>query len=49
MRAIAGMVLGLILEYIMGDKTLEAHWDELPDVLTNMLLDGLWSDHTHSK
>ena len=44
MRALSGMVLGLILEYIMGDKTLEAKWDELPDFLTNMILDGLGSD-----
>jgi hypothetical protein len=43
MRAISGMVLGLILEHIMGDKTLEAKWDELPDVLTDMILDGLIS------
>lgn len=49
MRAISGMMLGLILEYIMGDKVLESHWDELPDILTNMLLDGLGSDQTHSK
>lgn len=46
MRAISGMVVGLILEYIMGDKTLEAKWDELPDVLTNMILDGLESDES---
>ena len=44
MRAISGMVLGLILEHIMGDKTLEAKWDELPDFLTDMILDGLGSD-----
>jgi AcrR family transcriptional regulator len=44
MRAISGMVLGLILEHIMGDKTLEAKWDELPDVLTDMILDGLGSE-----
>lgn len=43
MRALSGMVLGLILEYIMGDKTLEAKWDELPDFLTDMILDGLVS------
>jgi hypothetical protein len=34
-------VLGLIMEYIMGDRTLEAQWDELPDFLTDMILDGL--------
>ncbi len=46
MRAIAGMVLGLILEYIMGDKTLEAQWDELPDFLTNLILDGIGSEQS---
>ncbi len=46
MRAISGMVLGLILEYIMGDTTLEAKWDELPDFLTDMILDGLRSDRS---
>ncbi|HXX78041.1 MAG TPA: TetR/AcrR family transcriptional regulator [Ktedonobacteraceae bacterium] len=49
MRAISGMVIGLILQYIMGDKTLESAWDELPDVLTDMILDGLESDNTHLK
>jgi hypothetical protein len=44
MRAISGMVLGLILQHIMGDKTLEAKWDELPDFLTDMILDGIGSD-----
>jgi TetR/AcrR family fatty acid metabolism transcriptional regulator len=44
MRAISGMVLGLIMEYIIGDKTLESKWDELPDFLTGMILDGLGSD-----
>jgi AcrR family transcriptional regulator len=43
MRAISGIVVGLILEHIMGDKTLEAKWDELPDFLTDMILDGLIS------
>ena len=41
MRAITGMVLGLILQRIMGDETLESKWDELPDVLVDLLLDGL--------
>ena len=44
MRAVSGMVLGLIVEHIMGDKTLESKWDELPDFLTDMILDGLGSD-----
>ena len=41
MRAISGMVLGLIVEHIIGDLTLEKKWDELPDFLTDMILDGL--------
>jgi len=41
MRALSGMVLGLILEHIMGDKTLESRWDELPDFLADLVLDGL--------
>jgi len=46
MRAISGMVLGLIMEHIMGDKTLEEKWDELPDFLTALILDGLESDQS---
>jgi len=44
MRAISGMVLGLIVEYLMGDRVLEAKWDELPDLLTHLILDGLEAD-----
>lgn len=44
MRAISGMVLGLIVEYLMGDPTLETAWDELPDVLTDLIMDGLRSE-----
>jgi hypothetical protein len=44
MRAISGMVLGLIVEYIIGDQSLESMWDELPNFLTDMILDGLGSD-----
>lgn len=38
MRAISGMVLGLIVERIIGDQTLESSWDELPAFLTDMIL-----------
>lgn len=41
MRAISGMVLGLIVERIMGDQTLLSTWDELSDFLTDMILDGI--------
>ena len=46
LRAISGMVPGLILEHILGDKTLEAKWNELPEFLTAMILDGLGSDQS---
>lgn len=46
MRAISGMVLGLIMEHIIGDRTLEEKWDELPDFLTALILDGLESDQS---
>ncbi len=40
-RAISSMVMGLILEYSMGDAVLLEQWENLPDVLTDLLLDGL--------
>ena len=40
-RAIAGMVLGLMLEYSLGDPILEAQWEHLPDLLADLLLNGL--------
>ena len=40
-RAISGMILGLVLEHIMGDDTLPAQWEELPDFLTDLILHGI--------
>ncbi len=40
-RAVSSMMMGLIIEYVMGDPTLAAHWDELPDVLTEFVLNAL--------
>jgi AcrR family transcriptional regulator len=40
-RAISSMMMGLMLEHIMGDSTLIDHWETVPDVLTNLLLNGL--------
>ena len=42
-RAISGMVMGLMLEHAMGDETLAAHWEELPDVVVNLIVNGLRS------
>lgn len=41
LRAISGMVMGLMMENIMGDTVLETQWEQLPDVLTDLLLHGL--------
>lgn len=40
-RAIAGMILGLTLEYTLHDDLLTDHWEHLPDVLTTFILHGL--------
>jgi AcrR family transcriptional regulator len=37
-RAISGMVMGLVLENIMGDDTVKLHWDEMSDFLADLIL-----------
>ena len=46
LRALSGIIFGLILESIMGDQTLEARWNELPDFLADLILNGLGSDQS---
>jgi hypothetical protein len=41
MRMITATILGLIVQRLFGDTTLEQRWDSLPDVLPNLLLNGL--------
>lgn len=43
-RAISGIVLGLIMENIMGDDTLKAQWEALPDFLADLFLNGIGND-----
>ncbi len=40
-RAIAGTVFGLLVLQLLGDAEIAARWEELPDLLTTLLLDGL--------
>lgn len=40
-RAIAGMLLGLLTTQLLGDEVIAARWEELPEVLTSLLFDGL--------
>jgi TetR/AcrR family fatty acid metabolism transcriptional regulator len=41
MRAITSMTLGLIVMRILGDPQIERRWNELPDVLADLLLEGM--------
>jgi len=40
-RAIASTVFGLLVLQLLGDAEIATRWEELPDVLTTLLLDGL--------
>jgi AcrR family transcriptional regulator len=40
-RVIAGLMQGLMMSHIMGDPVLAEKWDDLPDILADVLLDGL--------
>lgn len=40
-RLIAGSVLGLLLLQLLGDPYLPAHWADVPDALTDLLVRGL--------
>lgn len=43
-RAIAGTVFGLLILQLLGDTEIAARWEELPDVLATLLLDGLLAE-----
>lgn len=43
MRAVSSIVIGLIVQRIMGDTTLEAEWEQLPEYLSSLLLNGIRS------
>jgi AcrR family transcriptional regulator len=40
-RVIQALIIGLLFMRILGDEALIAHWDEVPQVLTSLILDGL--------
>ncbi len=40
-RAIAGLLLGLLTLQLLGDEVITQRWEELPEVLTSLLFDGL--------
>jgi TetR/AcrR family transcriptional regulator, fatty acid metabolism regulator protein len=42
-RSIAGLLLGLLTLQLLGDEVIARRWEELPEVLTSLLFDGLQS------
>jgi AcrR family transcriptional regulator len=40
-RAIAGLLLGLLSLQLLGDEVIARRWEELPEILTSLLFDGL--------
>jgi TetR/AcrR family fatty acid metabolism transcriptional regulator len=43
-RATSSLIMGLMVQYVMGDPVLQTRWGELPDFLTDMLLNGIASN-----
>jgi AcrR family transcriptional regulator len=43
-RAMAGTVLGLLLLRLLGDPYLEEHWDQVPEIVADLVLGGLHID-----
>jgi AcrR family transcriptional regulator len=41
MRMITSLVLGLLVLRLLGDPTIEAKWEQLPDVIADMVLYGI--------
>ncbi len=40
-RAIAGLLFGLLTFQLLGDEVIARRWEELPEMLTSLLFDGL--------
>lgn len=41
LRVISGMFLGVLMQRLMGDPVLGARWDEVPDVIAEIILNGV--------
>ena len=50
-RAIASTLLGLLTTQLLGDQEIAQRWEELPEVLVTLMLDGLkpGEDTTHDR
>jgi TetR/AcrR family fatty acid metabolism transcriptional regulator len=40
-RTVSSMILGLLLQRVMGDPVLEAHWEQLPDLIADLIVSGI--------
>lgn len=40
-RTLAGTVLGLLMLDLLGDEEVEAHWQEIPEVVASIMSEGL--------
>ena len=40
-RAVQGMFIGLLILRVLGDKPLQAGWDDMPEVVMGLIFDGL--------
>jgi AcrR family transcriptional regulator len=47
-RALAGNILGLLMLQLLGDQEIAKRWEELPEVLTALLIDGLDSQEENN-
>jgi AcrR family transcriptional regulator len=45
-RAIASTFLGLLMLQLLGDQEIALRWEELPEVLTTLIFDGLFQKKT---
>jgi AcrR family transcriptional regulator len=43
-RSVQGMFIGLMILRILGDRMLDARWDDLPEVVVDLLFDGLGTE-----
>lgn len=43
-RSIAGTIFGLLTMQLLGDEVIRDRWEELPEILSTVLLDGLLTD-----
>lgn len=46
-RSIAGMIFGLLTMQLLGDEVIRERWEELPELLSTVLLEGLLTETGH--